>query len=251
MMKYHNLSLSNPQSAGPCEKKDYHKLKAMLIIIFILVAVVAYISLIEWMRFSTTEIYADYKCYDQNLRSINSYWPKGRYSVKDKDEDYIYRYVYTKIIGESDEMFIDVKRGKQRFLEYSVTDNGVYQNPNSYVDVIAEWSIKEIILCGIGSDEKLTATKSEDIFSELKYLVADSKRAENATDEDLKSYETRWYLCVIFDESKNIVWDSAVTVYFDMSVNCHMIMISDGRGEKIVIPPESKLYEFISERTGG
>lgn len=195
------------------------------------------------MRSKNTEEYVAYRCYDENLVSVNSYIPKGTYIVE--DDDYRYTHSYTKIVGESADEFIDVERVKSAFLTFPETENFVYQNPDNYVDAILEWNIKEICLYESDSGEKKKTSRDEKMFSELKPYVENSDKREY----DIE-HEPKWYLHVIFEESRSIVWKSDITAYFDEFGKSRIIVISDGRGGDIVLDPASSLYQFIDQNIG-
>ena len=116
-------------------------------------------------RISITDKYCNYKCYDYHLACLNESYPfayEERY-YNDDFADYKYKIVFRKPLNTSDEQFICAHVKWIVMLEPG-WKNVIMQNPDNYIDVLNDWTIKQIIIYG---DELMTLKHQTDLEVEL------------------------------------------------------------------------------------
>lgn len=183
------------------------------------------------------EKYANYCLYDYNLYCLDA--ENGTSSVLYNGGPF--RAHYRKVVGESDEQFVSATMTQMMGSRNWAL---VFQNPEDYVDVWAEWTIKEMQVyyyyrnfsihepndeeeepCRTPHGILLSSTDAV-IAEELKTFATD----ENYTFSRYSSQDTfekvvydgnnpLMVIRVYFNESETIVWDAVVNCYADVATN--------------------------------
>lgn len=182
------------------------------------------------------EKYADYCLYDYNLYCLAAEDATSSVSLPGFASAH-----YRRVIGESDEQFVSVTMtavmgSRNRAL--------IFQNPDSYVDPWAQWTIKEIQVYYYyrnfsshepnDEEEEPCRTPNGILLSSTDAAIAEELKTF-ATDENytfsiyqsLDTFEKVVYdgnnplmvIRVYFNESETIVWDAVVNCYADVATN--------------------------------
>ena len=200
--------------------------------------------------------YSRYKCYDTHLFCLDAQDKIGYYSKKLDREWYSFK--FRKPVGVSDEQFI-CARVEHRFSQVDIV---VMQNPQNYVDVLQDWTIKEIEIYYIsldynrieGASKKIedeeepartpmriiASTTESLIFEEFKDFVLCPDTVDGVTIRPTWGYNDKGfeseihesvkvYIRVHFNEAENIVWDSEIRCVIDEENKNRYIRIDKGR----------------------
>ena len=200
--------------------------------------------------------YKKYKCYDTHLFCLDAQDETGFWGKKYDNE--WHSIFFRKPVGVSDEQFICAKV-ESRFSHVNIV---VMQNPNNYVDVLQDWTIKEIEIYYISMDSRrvegiskrlvdeeepartpagiIASTTDSSVFTEFKDFVLSSTPMDEETTKviwgpDKKKFESEIhesvevYIRVHFNESENIVWDSEIKCGSYEGDQNRYIMIDVGR----------------------
>jgi hypothetical protein len=218
----------------------------MKILLFLLTFITILLSGCNAQEVIQTNKYKEYKCFDYHLACLDADENKLKSMIE--VDSVGYTILYRKPIGESDEKFICSSVSKQHPL--SSTELVIMQNPDNYIDVFAEWTIKKIELYCINLyntiplwDENepartpasiMSTTTDVAVFDELINFVTDVNYFEKYT---LKENFTREmpnddyviYIRVHFNESDNIIWDSEISSYVSEQKKYRDITIDKGR----------------------
>lgn len=221
----------------------------------------------------TTTDYESYVCYDANLTFTKVGKKLGMNTVEVvQDDEYVY--IYWKIPGETTEQFVAVNA-----IEYVLMFGGnrvqqILQNPDHFINVLEDWTVKEIQVCRwdlgdqryirsyskLPSDRNLeikSVTSEQEIIDELdtfmtcEDLIVKKITNPNGYKSD-KSSNERFYLRIVFHESKNIVWECQIRPYSNDSsrlfyLELHSEDIVNIRIDYINVPADSELYHFLCE----
>lgn len=192
------------------------------------------------------DTYSQYKCYDYHLACLDAVEQKASTSLEKDDVEYTIS--YRKPIGESDEQFICASVRLNSPL--ATPDLVVMQNPNSYIDVFAEWTIKKVELyCENLKNTKplweedepsktpseiLNASTDAAVFNDLISFITDEDRSEKyipnaGFTQEIPNDDYTIYIRIHFNESENIVWDSPVYSYVSDKTQVRDITIDKGR----------------------
>lgn len=222
--------------------------------LFLLVCLTILLSGCNSQKVTQTDKYKEYKCFDYHLACLDAEEEKSKAVV---ELDGIgYTFLYRKPVGESDEKFICSSVSQQHPLSSPMLV--IMQNPNNYIDVFKEWTIKKIELYCVDlkstkplwdEDEPartpasvMTATTDVTIFNELTNFITDENYSEKYILKGNSKRETPndnyvIYIRVHFNESNNIVWDSTVNSY--ISAQSRDITIDKGRTPEGIASPNS------------
>lgn len=216
--------------------------------------------------------YSEYVCYDYHLACLDAY-AQTAYTTVEFD-DLKYGIKYRKPVGESDEQFICALVGQKHPL--SSPRIIIMQNPNYYIDVFKDWTIKSIELYSKDlrypkplwdEDEPartpskvLNANTDAVVFDEfINFITGDEYSEKHIRNEDFEreipNDDYVLYIRVHFNESDNIVWDSTVNSYVSHQTTAREISIDKGRLPEGIASPSSltvsikdfpQLFEWIS-----
>lgn len=194
------------------------------------------------------EKYASYICYDYHLYCLDAY--KNADSALMEDElGATYKVSYRYAVGESDDEFICARAGL--YAPLSFPEILILQNPEQYIDVWNDWTVKEIQLYvqdlhddnfkRIDEEDEpartptsiIATTADADCLTEIKtFAAADEPQPfippDGYVNEILQKDRFKFYIRVSFNESANIVWDSAVTPYYSEETGDRLICIDKG-----------------------
>lgn len=180
-----------------------------------------------------SEPFSQYKCYDYHLKCLEieeeeSEYHKLSYAL-DNGESATKYATYSRITGEEENRFVSafVKASK-----YGL-DSGervTMQNPESYINVLNDWTIDRIelfiaasnndhLVCAVPK-EVIRLTREQDVIEDFKTFIL----SEKSEDELKRPSEypglytkdtSRYDYCVrvYFKESDNIIWESYVKRY--------------------------------------
>ena len=157
--------------------------------------------------------YNDYKSYDYKLRSINTQDdPIGYYAFYydngiEGDDDNTY-YICYPIKGESKDEFMEIADSYGGLIN-GFHDFHVYQNPDRFINVRKDWTIKEIQIYNRGSDLLYTIT-DKNVLQEFYTLYNDSSAPHRRAQYNDRDKLYVLYIRVIFNESESIVWQSSM-----------------------------------------
>jgi hypothetical protein len=226
------------------------KVKACLIkACSVFLAVILVLSFCGCSReYLPSEKYASYVCYDYQLACLSVDTKKS----KETTVTYTYEYVennvtdgsvlviYQKIPDVSDDQFISGHVRTAPILD--VGSYAVLQNPDNYVDVMQDWTIRKIELyyvrvkqqnqSAIVPDKVIASTSDAECLSACKEFVLNGEDTETNLDGYVSEYDTsRWqfYMRVYFNESKNIVWEAQIRSYFSDELQDRLIYVDKGR----------------------
>ncbi len=217
--------------------------------------------------------YKDYKCFDYHLACLNAYEQKAKTTVEFNDLEYTIW--FRKAVDESDEHFICASVRQRHPL--ASTEIVITQNPENYIDVFEDWTIKSIELYCIDLrsskplwDEDEPARTPAKILNTTTDSAVSDELIDFITNKDcLEKYVLQedyireipnenyvMYTRVQFNESDNIVWDSCVSSYVSVQTQAQDITIDKGRCPDGIAAPNSlavsiedypNLQERISE----
>lgn len=216
--------------------------------------------------------YKDYKCYDYHLACLDAYEQKAKAIVE--FEDLKYTIWYRQAVSESDVQFVCASVSQRHPL--ASPSLVILQNPNDYVDVFKDWSIKSIELYRIDLRNSITLWDEDEpartpasiistnadtvVFDELVNFVTNDEYSEKYIlnedfERELYNDDYRMYIRVHFNESDNIVWDSEINSYVSHQTTSREISIDKGRLPDGIAAPNShdvpiedfpRLFEWIS-----
>lgn len=194
------------------------------------------------------EKYASYLCYDYHLYCLNAY--DNTDGIKTEDEHGLtYQVYYNFAVGESDEEFICARACW--YVPLAIPEVLIMQNPEQYVDVWNDWTVKEIVLYvrdlhdgnlkSIENEDEpartpssIVATTTDTVyFTEMKeFATADAPQQFDPPDDYVNEIHLKdryvFYIRVFFNESANIVWESAVEPYYSEESEDRIICIDNG-----------------------
>lgn len=226
-----------------------------------------------------TEKYAEYRLYDPNLSYLST---SAFFNGKVKEEGTL-KLTYYKTIKDADE----VAFAAALWRDYTPLDEVslrrfVAQNPESYVCVIDEWTVKELQLCleepedrlqtgdGVkreasvydnlpaknGKAAAVKSVSSAEEFEQIRTARQSVPEAYHTGTDPLKNGDSRIYVRVCFEECEGIVWEAPVWIRDTDEgriIAAEMTYPSadaDGKGvpeETILIPNDTKLYQQIND----
>ncbi len=229
-----------------------------------------------------TEKYAEYRLYDPNLSYLST---SAFFNGKVKEEGTL-KLTYYKTIKDADE----VAFAAALWRDYTPLDEVslrrfVAQNPESYVCVIDDWTVKELQLCLEEPEDRLQtgdgAKREASVYDNLPakngkaVVVKDVSSAEEFA-KIRESQQTvpetyrqgsdplatgagkeaeRLYLRVLFEESEGIVWEAEIFIRDTAQgriIAAEMTYpAADGDGGEVpsrlvLIPEDSTLYREVS-----
>jgi len=172
--------------------------------------------------------YISYKCYDYHLQALKTtQFATGDIPYATADIPYYNDFldieetekvILSKIPGVSDDQFVHAS-------EISIFNGAtaVLQNPNNYIDIWKDWSIKKIeITCvrhitpGKYDDVEtviIASTSDKVCFSELVDFIS----KEHEYDKNPEGYMldfSNYHIRVFFNESEHIIWDSKIDIWY-------------------------------------
>lgn len=226
-----------------------------------------------------TEKYAEYRLYDPNLSYLST---AAFFNGKVKEEGTL-KLTYYKTIKDADE----VAFAAALWRDYTPLDEVslcrfVAQNPESYVCVIDEWTVKELQLCleepedrlqtgdGVkreasvydnlpaknGKAAAVKGVSSAEEFEQIRTARQSVPEAYRTGTDPLKNGDSSIYVRVCFEECEGIVWEAPVWIRDTDEgriIAAEMTYPSadaDGKGvpeETILIPNDTKLYQQIND----
>lgn len=226
-----------------------------------------------------TEKYAEYRLYDPNLSYLST---SAFFNGKVKEEGTL-KLTYYKTIKDADE----VAFAAALWRDYTPLDEVslrrfVAQNPENYVCVIDEWTVKELQLCleepedrlqtgdGVkreasvydnlpaknGKAAAVKGVSSAEEFEQIRTARQSVPEAYRTGIDPLKNGDSRIYVRVCFEECEGIVWEAPVWIRDTDEgriIAAEMTYPSadaDGEGvseETILIPNDTKLYQQIND----
>lgn len=198
--------------------------------------------------------YVDYLCCDYNLKCIAVGRPDGKYYTGE-DENYVFR--YNRVKGESTDDFVNARVCLK--VPLATAQDFVLQNRSSFVNVIREWTVKDVFVYEERTVDGETVPKflvrvtdldkKQKIVSEIR-KIADSEQGNATGALDF----TNFYLRLTFEESESIVWDSWLMISEDGAYVMHGGLAigdkyyeidSDSRNPCVLIGEDSALHSFI------
>ena len=226
--------------------------------------------------------YKNYKCYDVHLCCLDAYETQV-FLPRIEEGEIRYSVTYRKPVGVSDNQFICAS--VKEFLSFPQIV--IMQNPDNYVDVLQDWTIKKIELYYVShssdriegkskpiyeEDEpalkpvKIIGTTTDiDVFNEFLEFVLNSNYSmmndrQNGFYDEKKNSEIddniSIYIRVHFNEAENIVWDSRIAYLSSSETQQRYITIDKSRTPENVasthlddacINDLPQLYEWIYE----
>ena len=215
------------------------KFICILVLIFILACSVSCGS-------NYTEKYVDYECIDANLTYIKAGREIGSFVVK--DEASILSYHAIKGVSEDDFIVVD------RSTLLSGSNIFIYQNPESEIYALRDWTVSEIQFYVSLLEGKFDFSRSnkqkivfssngqEEIVSFLDCVDSDSIRGLRSS-KIIK--DSRFYMRVLFEEEKNMAWDAEICIVGDSYALVYKL--PKGGVEYREISKESPLCELVEE----
>lgn len=221
------------------------------------------------------EKYTSYVCYDYHLACLDAESDGATAEVTCSEDDgtgHTSKVRFRQIIGASDDQFISATVLPGLLL--GASEHVVMQNPDNYVDVLADWTIKTIELYyvdykhPIEQDELATipsrvlaSTSDMTCASELKECILadhDTEALPDGYTVEHRNDETYYvfYIRIHFNESENIVWDSELISFLSKEGQDRIIQVDMGRKPNDLATPSSKntsigdyahLYAWISD----
>ena len=195
------------------------------------------------------EKYASYECYDPHLFCLDAYKLTAS-TLVENELGSTYKITYRYAVGESDDEFVCANVMLYTVLSYP--DVRILQNPQQYVDVWNDWTIKQIkiyvqdlhdddhVFLYMEKEPARTPTKviasttDADCFADMKAFATDDAAEEYICSDDYYNELYRgdgryvFYIRVFFNESKNIVWDSQISTYYSEVTADRIICIDNG-----------------------
>lgn len=183
-----------------------------------------------------TEKYESYRLYDKFLVCLDSE-SEASTSVEYAGKEY--HVTFYKVKGVSDDQFIYANIDES--IPLAPSHWCVLQNPDNYVDVWSEWTVKEIQICT--SDTILATTTSQLCAQDLSLL----NRTEPVKLPDTPSkYLTTLSIRVIFEESESIIWVSHVEYRQNTETGEMMVCVAtDATQWDGIYAPNGELIEGI------
>ena len=202
--------------------------------------------------------YNQYICYDHHLRFLET-GGRSIHAQPEKSSNVRYR----KGAGVDANMFVSAD-----FLGFFASAAPIIvQNPHDFVDVLAEWTAKEIVLYAESKRESVwensydpdmrnaicSQTIDPTVISDLQTLIdSDTNKVQlrnDFPDEELNG--DILHLQIRFAESDNLVWDAVLKSYpFDGG---RRILVENGEvngydyvSQYVEIPQDTELYNVIS-----
>lgn len=210
--------------------------------------------------------YEDYICYDYHLYCLDAY--NESVSVKKEINNFRYNFVYRYPVNETDDQFVCASIKRQFMFFAAGTNIRVLQNPNQLIKVWEQWTIKEVqiyymdIATSLPLEKEeapartptkiINATTNADIISELKSFVSSKKTIESSAaenyqckiSEDLMEYDYQWYVRVLFNESKNIVWETEIRSCYSAETGECLIMLDNGTETDIFYSAQQQWFSL-------
>ena len=190
------------------------KLKKWLVIISILIIVIIILA-VKMAVDSAPSIknpnkYANYKRYDYHLECIAI---GNSTKIVDRDDfDGVVR--YAKIYSVSEDQFVCLRQSS-----FLVRDPNliVLQNPDNYVDVFNEWTVKKMELTDTNGNVINTLTE-QDIIDNFKEFINSEKTSQERIEPwsyfgDNKVDVSHYNIRIYYEESENIYWEIEVSHY--------------------------------------
>ena len=225
------------------------------------------------------EKYTSYICYDYHLKCLETEGEKAITEISYQDDltnnEYKQKAWFQKIVGESDDTFIYAEVLSS--LPLVPSDKVVMQNPNNYIDIWNDWSIKKIELYYIDGRDPIEQNKAANIPDKIIASTTDLgclyefielvKSSDDETEKFILPYGyvrehmydgvgLSYYIRVYFNESENIIWDSQVTSFLSNESPTRVICVDNGRNpdgiasinsKDVNIGNYEKLFEWISD----
>ena len=192
------------------------------------------------------DMYKSFLCYDYHLACLKT--ERTVFDYQPTEDAYLdaRRFRFKKIKGESETQFLftQVTHG------YTTHQKFVFQNPDDYVDVWTDWSIKKIDFFYVDlrrpRKQNGTATIPDRVIDSMKnksvltafneVIIADGGIEKYYKPEgyeveyyDTETINVRFYLRVYFNESENIVWDTDVTSLYSKESDHRIITMDIGK----------------------
>ncbi len=191
-----------------------------------------------------TEKYADYECRDANLTYIKA----GR-EIGSFNNDDLFMFSYYPIKDISDDVFVVADRS--HFMD-SNDDILIYQNPESKIDVLRDWTISEIQFYirenspndvqRSNEQEIIFSSNNDDAFASFLECI-DSDSTSGIRTALIK--DKKLYMRVLFEEEEYMAWDAEICVLKDSyAIVCRL---PEGGVEYREISKESTLDGLIEE----
>ncbi len=201
----------------------------------------------------TAEKYADYKCYDYHFKTKSVTGQEIKGQVYNKDGSGIAS-LFSKITNESDSQFV-VARQFPFLIKYDFSSTRVLQNPDDYIDILNDWTVKKICIVQktngdkiyIDQETTIAETDSEAVLGEaVRFITTDVGLKKmypiiEAKEKGLVYNTESLQLDIIFNESENVIWESLIEYYCD----------TDGNIECIIIEKGAEPNEFIYAKPSG
>lgn len=226
------------------------------------------------------EKYASYQCYDPHLFCLDAYKLTDS-TLVENELGLTFKITYRYAVGESDEEFICANVTLNYFMAFP--DVRILQNPQRYVDVWNDWTIKEIKIYvqDLHDDDfvslyketepartptKVLASATDaDCFADMKAFATDGAAEGYICPDDyynemhVDDGRYRFFIRVSFNESKNIVWDSEISSYCSEATGERIICIDNGTmsnlfesdSKNVNISQFDKLNSFVADAIVG
>ena len=198
--------------------------------------------------------YTSYLCYDYHLACLDVCDEEARTIIGNEDESQ-FSVLFRKPAGESDEAFICAS--VRLLYPLASPQIVIMQNPDHYIDVLADWSIKKIEICSLDPNQSnrkrwwekdglakhpteiLAVIDDSDILKGFADFVLGEETVNAVIPNHyyrekyiIENKDYRVFIRVYFNESHSIVWDASVESFLDgISVQSpqRIIMIDKGR----------------------
>lgn len=211
--------------------------------------------------------YEGYICYDRHLACLDAY---EKYAIANTEYgNTFYTLTFRKPVGVSDEQFICVKFQVPFMLNFP--DLAIMQNPDDYIDVFRDWTVKQIDInvfslhypTPIWEEEEpartpkivLSTSTDKAVIDEFVEFVTNSDYYERPNYSQMKeekyNEDDTYYLGirVHFNESENIVWDTDLRTHIMNESGLRNIIIDKGR-ETQLDPPSFTTYSCFTSISG-
>ncbi len=215
-----------------------------------------------------TDKYCNYKFYDHHLQCLNA-TPRIATEIRIYNNREYWLY-YKKPKNTSDDQFICACISQRSYLP--LRENVIMQNPDNYIDVLNDWTIKQIIIYDIDVNDLesrqgrrvrkstwasmwaidettarnptdiLATTTDLNVINDFLCLFTTDYLQENSYSnyENIKTRSATYsYVRVYFEESDDIVRDSEMRLYYGNNSLDRYITIDTGRSVRRIADPIS------------
>ena len=260
-------------------------MKKRHILIFIVCSLFLMIGLLSGCAFNETidgainaEDYINYKCYDYHLVCLDAYSKAdSTYIELERTKNLVY---FRKPVAESDKQFVCARDGSL----FAEREYFVMQNPEDYIDVLQEWTVKKIEFyyrdldfsdpqnnakpdyrdTALKPTEIIATTNDSIIVNQLLDAIVKPEICEPYVFDDENHKESIkpglfnyiLYIRVYFNESDVIVWETDVRSYVVWETQERDIVIDVGKAffddtfarnrQWVAINSQQDLYQWIS-----